>query len=65
MVQIAEQNAISPGRVNQLVRLAFLSPRIMQAIIDGRQPADLTTKTFSRIAEFPIDWPEQEALLGT
>ena len=64
MVQIADQNAISPGRVNQLVRLAFLSPRIMQAIIDGCQPADLTTKTFSRIAEFPIDWAEQESLLG-
>jgi hypothetical protein len=64
MVEIAKRDGLSAGRVNQLTKLAFLSPKIVQAIIDGRQPVDLTTKTFSRLEILPVGWAEQEALLG-
>ncbi len=62
--EIAKRNGISSGRVSQLVKLAMLSPKIVQAIVEGRQPADLTVKTFSRLETIPVSWVEQEALLG-
>ena len=49
LTEIAERDGVSSGRVSQLVKLATLSPKIVQAIVDGRQPVDLTVKTFSRL----------------
>ena len=64
LAEIAERDGVSSGRVSQLAKLATLSPKIVQAIVDGRQPANLTVTTFSRLETMPISWAEQEALLG-
>jgi len=42
----------------------FLSPRIQKAIMTGAQPVDLTAKKLAHIGPLPIDWTEQESLLG-
>ena len=47
----------------RLVRLAFLSPALQQAILTGRQPAGLTLKSLLR-HPLPLDWTEQERLFG-
>ncbi len=45
------------------MQLAFLSPRIQAAILEGAQPPDLTLERIVR-AGVPLDWSEQERLFG-
>jgi site-specific DNA recombinase len=44
--------------------LAFLAPDIVEAILSGRQPPDLTAKTLFKRVDLPLDWQAQRALLG-
>ena len=48
-----------PRYDRRLVRLAFLSPRLQAAIIEGRQPASLTLEKIVR-GELPLDWQAQD-----
>jgi hypothetical protein len=43
--------------------LAFLSPRIQRAIVEGTQPVDLTLERLVR-QTLPLDWTDQERLCG-
>ena len=52
---------INPSYVSRVLRLAFLSPKVVQAIMDGKQPAWLTMKDLLR--PHPNDWSEQERVL--
>jgi site-specific DNA recombinase len=45
-----------------LAPLAYLSPRVIQAIAEGRAPADLTVTQLVR--NLPLTWAEQEEKLG-
>lgn len=48
----------------RLARLAFLSPDIIAAILDGRQPSSLTPRRLLKQANLPLNWNEQKAALG-
>jgi DNA invertase Pin-like site-specific DNA recombinase len=52
-----------PRYQRRLARLAFLSPRIQAAIIEGRQPAALTLEYLVR-HKLPIAWHEQERFVA-
>jgi site-specific DNA recombinase len=43
--------------------LAFLAPKIQAAILDGKQPPDLSLAKLLREG-IPVDWDEQEKLFG-
>ena len=48
-----------------LVRLSYLSPAIVRAILAGRQPIELTpTRLVELSRNLPHDWREQWRLLG-
>jgi site-specific DNA recombinase len=47
----------------KLAPLAFLSPAIQRAILEGRQPAELTLNRLIA-SELPLAWNEQERLFG-
>jgi site-specific DNA recombinase len=49
--------------VRQRIQLAFLSPAIVGAILEGRQPEGLTL-TQLVTSDIPLDWDEQWAALG-
>ncbi len=55
------------GHHESLVRtrtpLAFLSPKIQRAILDGTQPVNLTLERLVR-QTIPLDWQDQERLCG-
>jgi hypothetical protein len=63
MEEIAERENLSSRFIRDRLQMAFLSPRIMDAILKGTQPAHLTSNTFVR-ADIPLDWSEQERLFG-
>ena len=48
----------------RLARLAFLAPDITTAILQGRQPVELNTRSLLRISDLPIEWKEQRRVLG-
>lgn len=62
--QIARDDGISPSEVSRIIRLAFLAPDIVKAVLDGRQPIELTPRRLLRIGELPLEWLSQRRLLG-
>lgn len=55
---MAAAEKINPSYISRIMRLAYLAPTIVEAILEGRQPAHLTMKDL--MAPFPLDWAEQE-----
>ena len=64
MQQIAEQENVSRSYVSRIIRLAFLSPNIVKAIMTGKAPETLTADKLIHHIPLPIDWNEQRELLG-
>jgi site-specific DNA recombinase len=62
--EIAEREGVNERFVRRLIPLAFLSPAIVQAIAEGRHPADLTGEALTRGIDLPLKWAEQNAALG-
>ena len=48
----------------RLVRLSYLAPDITQAILDGRQPSDLTSEKLLEHSRLPLAWHDQRTVLG-
>jgi site-specific DNA recombinase len=44
MVEIGRREGVSKPYISRMIRLAFLSPAIVERIVDGRQPAELTAQ---------------------
>ena len=61
---IARREGVLPNYVRRLTRLAFLAPRIVEAIAAGHQPAELTAKALTERIELPLIWSEQERAVG-
>ena len=49
--EIARREHLTGRHVRRVMRLAFLAPRIVETIADGRQPADLSTIAMTRRIE--------------
>jgi len=47
-----------------LVRISFLAPDIVAAILEGRQPGTLTRHKLARMTDLPLEWDEQRRTLG-
>ena len=61
---IAREEQVSGAYVYSLLRLPSLAPDIVTAIINGRNPPQLTAKRLMRLSpRLPIDWVEQRKLL--
>jgi hypothetical protein len=62
--EMAEAAGMSSSYFTRMLRLSFLAPDIIRAILHGRQPADLTAHKLMANTRAPIDWHEQRAGLG-
>jgi site-specific DNA recombinase len=59
---IAQQTGLSQRYVSRILECAFLAPDIVEAILDGRQPHNLTVqKLWSKL---PTNWHDQRKRLG-
>ena len=58
---IIQAHNIPEGMIWKRTRLAFLSPKILRAILDGKTKRDLTIKMLTR-HDLPLEWSEQESL---
>lgn len=50
--------------LERIARLAYLAPDIVKAILDGRQPRQVTARSLSRLGALPLAWSDQHKLLG-
>ncbi len=61
---LVERHGVDQGEVSRLVPLAFLAPDIVEAILEGRHPVDLTAARLKRMTSLPFSWVEQRRYLG-
>jgi site-specific DNA recombinase len=61
---LAEREGVSPSYFTRLVRLSYLAPDITHAILDGRQPRDLTAEKLLEHSRLPLAWHDQRTALG-
>jgi site-specific DNA recombinase len=59
---LAEANRLHPKVVRQALRLAFISPDVTSAILEGRQPKGLSLAQIPKL--LPLSWTKHRALLG-
>jgi site-specific DNA recombinase len=59
----SQQNTGGPSAA-RLIRLNLLAPDIVAAILDGKQPVDLTANKLMADTRLPLDWRAQRAALG-
>ncbi len=61
---LAQREGVSRSYFTRLVRLSYLAPDITQAILDGRQPCELTAEKLSEHSRLPLAWHDQRIVLG-
>jgi site-specific DNA recombinase len=61
---LAKRDGITRRYIRRLVGLAFLSPDLVEAILQGRQPVELTATRLTEL-DLPLDWTEQHKLLAS
>jgi hypothetical protein len=57
IAEIAAAEKINESYVGRVLRLTLLAPDIVEAILGGRQPADMTLAMLMQ--PFPVGWTEQ------
>lgn len=57
--------AVQPdGYAVRIARLAFLAPDIVEAIMEGRHPPDMTARKLLASGHIPLSWTDQRTELG-
>jgi len=61
IAELAEREGIAPSYMTRVLRLTLLAPDMVEVILDGRQPADLTLEALREPA--PAEWRAQMSWL--
>ena len=61
---LAMRDGVSRSYFTRVVRLSYLAPDITQAILEGRQPRDLTAEKLLAHSRLPLGWHDQRTALG-
>ena len=61
--RIAEAEGVSPSYSTRALRLAYLAPDIVTAILDGRPPPGLTANMLMKNTRLPLRWEAQRKRL--
>jgi len=62
VAKLARQAGVSARYVIRMVRMGFLAPDLIQAILEGQQTAAVTLEIFRQ--PLPLQWSEQRLMLG-
>ena len=55
---LAKAKGVASSYVSRVLRLTLLAPGVVEAILDGRQPAELQLDVL--LAGFPLEWERQQ-----
>ena len=59
---LARAKGIAPSYVSRVLRLTLLAPAIVEAVLDGRQPAELQLDDL--LEGFHLEWDQQHSALA-
>jgi hypothetical protein len=62
ITELAEAEKINQSYLCRVLRLTLLAPDIVEAILDGRQPAGLQVEAL--LKPTPLEWAAQKSSLG-
>ncbi len=62
--ELGQDARVSGSYFTRVLRLSFLAPEILQAILRNRHPIDLSAKRLVNQTRLPVAWDAQRALLG-
>jgi DNA invertase Pin-like site-specific DNA recombinase len=65
MAELAAEAGAGGSYFTRILRLGFLAPDVVKAILRDRHPVELTAKRLVSEVLLPIAWKDQHALLGT
>jgi len=63
LAEVAQRHGMHPDYFSVLVKLGYLSPTIVEGILQGRQPPELTRQTLARVRRVPVSWAEQHEMM--
>ena len=63
ITELAKREGVQDAYITRVLRLAFLSPAIVDAIVNGTQPASLSSSKVMLGFELPQSWRAQQHLL--
>ena len=61
MEELAKRERVNRGYMSRVLRLTLIAPDLVEAMLDGRQPAGLQLED---LLGFPLGWEGQKARLG-
>jgi len=65
MVKIGKREKVGKRYVSRIIRLAFLAPEIVEQIVNGCQPPELTAESLLKDrTQLPLEWESQHRVLG-
>jgi len=64
MAELAAEVGVGGSYFTRILRLSFLAPDVVKAIIRDRHPIELTAKRLANEVRLPSAWKDQNALLG-
>jgi hypothetical protein len=62
VAELARKAGVGYRYIIRMVRVGFLAPDIIRAILEGRQTAAVTFEIFRK--PIPLQWSEQRLMLG-
>jgi site-specific DNA recombinase len=62
VTMLAAQEGVTPSWLVRVVRLAFLSPTVVEAVLDGTLRADIAGTAFVQPGAIPECWSAQQAM---
>ena len=60
----AAKHTIDHGDAKNMIPLSYLAPNIVEDILSGYQPADLTARRLKYLSSLPMNWQDQRQFLG-
>lgn len=64
VAEIAATESVTASYVTRTIYLSFLAPDILDLIVRGEQPTEITVERLMRSVPLPANWQEQRMLLG-
>ena len=56
VADLSREFGLDDGEISRVFPLAFLAPDIINAILNGRQPVELTARRLKRLKPLPLSW---------
>jgi len=62
--EIAKRDKVVESEVTRILPLAFLSPRLVDSVLEGEQPDGMSVERLKRLSPLPGDWKAQANLIN-